>query len=356
MSKKLPAMAGRVTSSTTSRSFATIDMTVREAINQGIDEEMERDEGVFILGEEVAQYQGAYKVTKGLYQKYGDKRVIDTPITEMGFAGLAIGAAYKDLKPIVEFMTMNFSMQAIDQVINSAAKQYYMSAGNIACPIVFRGPNGNASGTSAQHSQCFAAWYSQCPGLKVVAPYSSEDAKGLIKAAIRDPNPVVVLEHELLYGTAFPMSDEAQSKDWVIPFGKAKIEKEGTDVTIIAFSKMVGLALEAADALAAKGVSAEVINLLSIRPLDRDAIINSAKKTGRVVSIETGWPQCGIGSEIAAILMETDAFNYLDAPFERVTGADVPMPYATDLENAALPQLEDVIAAVDRTTFRKIAA
>ena len=349
-------MAGRVTSSTASRSFATIDMTVREAINQGIDEEMERDEGVFILGEEVAQYQGAYKVTKGLYQKYGDKRVIDTPITEMGFAGLAIGAAYKDLKPIVEFMTMNFSMQAIDQVINSAAKQYYMSAGNIACPIVFRGPNGNAAGTSAQHSQCFAAWYSQCPGLKVVAPYSSEDAKGLMKAAIRDPNPVVVLEHELLYGTAFPMSDEAQSKDWVIPFGKAKIEKEGTDVTIIAFSKMVGLALEAADALAAKGVSAEVINLLSIRPLDRDAIINSAKKTGRVVSIETGWPQCGIGSEIAAILMETDAFNYLDAPFERVTGADVPMPYATELENAALPQLEDVVAAVDRTTFRKIAA
>jgi pyruvate dehydrogenase E1 component beta subunit len=336
--------------------MATIDMTVREAINQGIDEEMERDEGVFILGEEVAQYQGAYKVTKGLYQKYGDKRVIDTPITEMGFAGLAIGAAYKDLKPIVEFMTMNFSMQAIDQVINSAAKQYYMSAGNIACPIVFRGPNGNAAGTSAQHSQCFAAWYSQCPGLKVVAPYSSEDAKGLMKAAIRDPNPVVVLEHELMYGTEFPMSDEAQSKDWVIPFGKAKIEKEGTDVTIIAFSKMVGLALEAAEAMAAKGVSVEVVNLLSIRPLDRDTIINSAKKTGRVVSIETGWPQCGIGSEIAAILMESDAFNYLDAPFERITGADIPMPYATELENAALPQLEDVVAAIDRTTFRKIAA
>lgn len=338
------------------RSMATIDMTVREAINQGIDEEMERDEAVFILGEEVAQYQGAYKVTKGLYQKYGDKRVIDTPITEMGFAGLAIGAAYKDLRPIVEFMTMNFSMQAIDQVINSAAKQYYMSAGNIACPIVFRGPNGNAAGTSAQHSQCFAAWYSQCPGLKVVAPYSSEDAKGLMKAAIRDPNPVVVLEHELLYGTAFPMSDEAQSKDWVIPFGKAKIEKEGTDVTIIAFSKMVGLAIEAADAMASKGVSVEVVNLLSIRPLDRDAIINSAKKTGRVVSIETGWPQCGIGSEIAAILMESDAFNYLDAPFERITGADIPMPYATDLENAALPQLEDVVAAIERTNFRKIAA
>lgn len=356
LSRKLPAMAGRSSTKSTHRSMATIDMTVREAINQGIDEEMERDEGVFILGEEVAQYQGAYKVTKGLYQKYGDKRVIDTPITEMGFSGLAIGAAYKDLKPIVEFMTMNFSMQAIDQVINSAAKQYYMSAGDIACPIVFRGPNGNAAGTSAQHSQCFAAWYSQCPGLKVVAPYSSEDAKGLMKAAIRDPNPVVVLEHELLYGTAFPMSDEAQSKDWVIPFGKAKIEKEGTDVTIIAFSKMVGLAIEAADAMAAKGVSVEVINLLSIRPLDRDAIINSAKKTGRVVSIETGWPQCGIGSEIAAILMESDAFNYLDAPFERVTGADVPMPYATDLENAALPQIEDVVAAIERTTYRKIAA
>lgn len=336
--------------------MATIDMTVREAINQAIDEEMERDEAVFVIGEEVAQYQGAYKVTKGLYQKYGDKRVIDTPITEAGFSGLAIGAAYKDLKPIVEFMTMNFSMQAIDQMINSAAKQYYMSAGNIACPIVFRGPNGNAAGTSAQHSQCFAAWFSQCPGLKVVAPYSAEDAKGLMKAAIRDPNPVVVLEHELLYGTAFPMSDEAQSKDFVIPFGKAKIEVEGSDVTIIAFSKMVGLAIEAAEAMKAKGVSVEVINLLSIRPLDRNAIINSAKKTGRVISIETGWPQCGIGSEIAAILMESDAFNYLDAPFERVTGADVPMPYATALENAALPQLEDVVAAIERTTFRKIAA
>jgi len=336
--------------------MATIDMTVREAINQAIDEEMERDEAVFVIGEEVAQYQGAYKVTKGLYQKYGDKRVIDTPITEAGFSGLAIGAAYKDLKPIVEFMTMNFSMQAIDQMINSAAKQYYMSAGNIACPIVFRGPNGNAAGTSAQHSQCFAAWFSQCPGLKVVAPYSAEDAKGLMKAAIRDPNPVVVLEHELLYGTAFPMSDEAQSKDFVIPFGKAKIEVEGSDVTIIAFSKMVGLAIEAAEAMKAKGVSVEVVNLLSIRPIDRDAIINSAKKTGRVLSIETGWPQCGIGSEIAAILMESDAFNYLDAPFERVTGADVPMPYATALENAALPQLEDVVAAIERTNFRKIAA
>lgn len=336
--------------------MATVDMTVREAINQAIDEEMEADESVFILGEEVAQYQGAYKVTKGLYQKYGDKRVIDTPITEMGFTGLAIGAAYKDLKPIVEFMTMNFSMQAIDQVVNSAAKQYYMSAGDIPCPIVFRGPNGNAAGTSAQHSQCFAAWYSSCPGLKVVAPYSSEDAKGLMKAAIRDPNPVMVLEHELMYGVSFPMSDQAQSKDFVIPFGQAKIEREGTDVTIITFSKMTGLALEAAEVMAAKGVSVEVLNLLSLRPLDREGIIKSVKKTGRVVTLETGWPQCGIGSEIAAILMETEAFNYLDAPMERVTGADVPMPYTTELENAALPAVEDVVASIERTTYRKIAA
>jgi pyruvate dehydrogenase E1 component beta subunit len=339
-----------------SRGMATVDMTVREAINQGLDEEMERDEAVFILGEEVAQYQGAYKVTKGLYQKYGDKRVIDTPITEMGFTGLAIGAALKDLRPVVEFMTINFSMQAIDQIVNSAAKQFYMSAGNMSCPIVFRGPNGNAAGTAAQHSQCFAAWYSSVPGLKVVAPYSAEDAKGLMKAAIRDPNPVMILEHELMYGVSFPMSDEAQSSDFVIELGKAKIEREGTDVTIVSFSKMVGLGLEAAEVLAAQGLSAEVINLRSIRPLDRDCIINSAKKTGRVISIETGWPQCGIGSEIAAILMESDAFNYLDAPFERVTGADVPMPYATDLEDAALPQVEDVVAAVTRTTFRKLAA
>lgn len=339
-----------------SRGMATVDMTVREAINQGIDEEMEADERVFILGEEVAQYQGAYKVTKGLYQKYGDKRVIDTPITEMGFAGLAIGASFKELRPIVEFMTMNFAMQAIDQVINSAAKQYYMSAGDIACPIVFRGPNGNAAGTAAQHSQCFASWYSNCPGLKVVAPYSSEDAKGLMKAAIRDPNPVVVLEHELMYGVSFPMSDEAQSKDFVIPIGQAKIEREGSDVTIVTFSKMTGLALEAAEAMAAKGISVEVINLLSIRPLDRDTIINSAKKTGRVISLETGWPQCGVGSEIAALLMESDAFNYLDAPFERITGADVPMPYAKDLEDAALPQLNDVCSTIDRIMYRNIAA
>jgi pyruvate dehydrogenase E1 component beta subunit len=331
-------------------------MTVREAINQGIDEEMARDESVFILGEEVAQYQGAYKVTKGLYEKYGDKRVIDTPITEMGFTGLAIGAAYKDLKPIVEFMTINFSMQAIDQIVNSAAKQFYMSAGDVPCPIVFRGPNGFSAGTAAQHSQCFAAWFSSCPGLKVVSPYSSEDAKGLMKAAIRDPNPVMILEHELMYGTKFPMSDAAQSADFVIPIGEAKIEQAGTDVTLISFSKTVGLGLEAAAAMQAKGVSVEVINLRTLRPLDRKTIVASAKKTGRVVTLEQGWPQCGIGSEIAAILMETSAFNYLDAPMERVTGADVPMPYATTLEEAALPQLDDVIAAIERTTFRSMAA
>mmetsp|Transcript_18679 Transcript_18679/g.37882 ORF Transcript_18679/g.37882 Transcript_18679/m.37882 type:complete len:361 (-) Transcript_18679:372-1454(-) len=338
------------------RPMSTVELTVREAINQGIDEEMERDDGVFILGEEVAQYQGAYKVTKGLYQKYGDRRVMDTPITEMGFAGLAAGAAMKELRPIVEFMTMNFSLQAIDQVVNTAAKQFYMSAGDVACPIVFRGPNGNAAGTAAQHSVCFAAWYSSVPGLKVLSPYSSEDAKGLIKAAIRDPNPVVVLEHELMYGVSFPMSEEAQSKDFVIPIGKAKVEREGTDVTIFTFSKMVGLALEAADVMAARGVSVEVVNLLSLRPLDRDTIIESAKKTGRVISLETGWPQCGIGSEICALMMETDAFNYLDAPVERITGADVPMPYATDLEKAALPQIEDVVATIERITHRSLVA
>jgi pyruvate dehydrogenase E1 component beta subunit len=336
--------------------MATKEMTVREAICEGIDEEMERDESVFILGEEVAQYQGAYKVTKGLYQKYGDKRVIDTPITEAGFTGLAVGASFHDLRPIVEFMTWNFSMQAIDQVINSAAKQFYMSGGNLACPIVFRGPNGYSAGTAAQHSQCFGAWYSSVPGLKVVSPYSSEDAKGLIKAAIRDPNPVVVLEHELMYGVSFPMSDAAQSKDFIIPIGESRVERPGTDVTLITFSKEVGLALETADIMAARGVSVEVINLLTLRPLDRDCILNSIKKTGRCVSLEQGWPQCGIGSEIAALIMETDTFNYLDAPMERVCGADVPMPYAVDLEKAALPQLEDVVAAIERTTYRKFAA
>lgn len=332
-------------------------MTVREAICMGLDEEMERDEKVFILGEEVAQYQGAYKVTKGLYQKYGQERVIDTPITEAGFTGLAIGAAYKDLRPVVEFMTWNFSMQAIDQVVNSAAKQYYMSAGDIACPIVFRGPNGHSAGTAAQHSQCFAAWLGAIPGLKVVAPYSSEDAKGLIKAAIRDNNPVVVLEHELMYGESFHMSEEALSPDFVLPIGKARVEREGSDVTLITFSKNVGLALEVAASLQqTEGTSVEVVNLLSIRPLDRETILNSCQKTGRVVTLEQGFPQHGVGSEIAAILMESDAFNYLDAPMERVCGADIPTPYATDLEAATLPQFNDVVAAIQRTTHRSIAA
>ena len=240
---------------------------------------MEADDAVFVMGEEVAQYQGAYKVTKGLFQKYGERRVIDTPITEMGFAGICTGAAYKDLKPVCEFMTFNFAMQAIDQIVNSAAKQAYMSNGDMNVPIVFRGPNGAAAGVAAQHSQCFASWFSQCPGLKVVAPYNAEDAKGLLKAAIRDPNPVVFLENELLYGTSFPLSDEAQSKDFVLPLGKAHIEREGTDVTLVTFSKMVGYCLDAAEELAAQGISAEVLNLRSLRPLDRDAIINSVKKT-----------------------------------------------------------------------------
>uniref|UniRef100_A0A7S2XVY3 Pyruvate dehydrogenase E1 component subunit beta n=1 Tax=Fibrocapsa japonica TaxID=94617 RepID=A0A7S2XVY3_9STRA len=336
------------------RTMATIEMSVREALNQAIDEEMARDEKVFVMGEEVAMYQGAYKVTKGLYQKYGDKRVIDTPITEMGFTGLAIGACYKDLRPILEFMTFNFSMQAIDQIINSAAKQNYMSAGDIPCPIVFRGPNGPAAGVAAQHSQCYAAWFMHCPGLKVVAPWSSEDAKGLMKSAVRDNNPVVFLENELLYGVSFPMSDEAQSDDFLVPFGKAKIEREGSDVTIATFSKPVGLSLEVAEQLAEEGISVEVLNLRSLRPLDRDAVIESVKKTNRLVTVEEGYPHCGVGAELTALIMETDAFDYLDAPVERVTGADVPMPYAINLERATVPQVEDIADAVRRVCNRTL--
>lgn len=310
---------------------------------------MERDKSVFILGEEVAKYDGAYKITRGLLEKFGPKRVIDTPITEMGFAGLAVGAAMAGLKPICEFMTFNFSMQAIDQVINSAAKTYYMSAGTVPVPIVFRGPNGAAAGVAAQHSQCFAAWYSSCPGLKVVAPYSAEDARGLLKAAIRDPNPVVVLEHELMYGVPFEVSDDVLSKDFVIPFGKAKIEREGEHVTIVGFSKVVGLALEAAEELAKEGISVEVINLRSIRPMDTETIIKSVKKTNHLVTIEGGWPQSGIGSEICAQVMESTAFDHLDAPVYRITGADVPMPYAASLEAMALPQKENVIRTIKKS-------
>ena len=333
-------------------SSAITELTVREALNSAMDEEMTRDEAVFLLGEEVAQYQGAYKVSKGLWEKYGDKRVIDTPITEAGFTGLAVGAAYKDLRPIVEFMTFNFSMQAIDQIVNSAAKQFYMSAGTTPVPIVFRGPNGVAAGVGAQHSQCFAAWYGSVPGLKVVAPYSAEDARGLLKAAIRDPNPVVVLENELMYGVSFPVSEECMDPDFVIPFGKAQVEREGKDVTITAFSRQVGFALDAAETLAGMGIDAEVINLRSIRPLDRETIIESVKKTGRLVTTEEGWPQSGLGAEICGIMMESDAFDYLDAPVERVTGADVPMPYAQNLEIAAVPAIDDIVFAAQKAVGR----
>lgn len=317
-----------------------------------MDEEMERDEDVFVMGEEVAQYQGAYKVTKGLYQKYGARRVIDTPITEAGFTGLAVGAAYKGLKPVVEFMTFNFSMQAIDQIVNSAAKQLYMSAGQINVPVVFRGPNGAAAGVGAQHSQCFAAWYGSVPGLKVFAPYDAEDAKGMMKAAIRDPNPVVVLEHELMYGVEFEVSDEVMDKDYCTPFGKAKVMKEGTDVTIVTFARMVGKCLEAAALLEKEGISVEVINLRCIRPLDSKSIIKSVMKTNRLVTVEEGWPQQGIGSEICALVMESEAFDYLDAPAERITGADLPMPYAENLENICMPQINDVVNVCKRVTSR----
>jgi len=336
------------------RRLMSTQLTVREALNAALDEEMAVDDRVFMMGEEVGQYQGAYKVTKGLFQKYGADRVIDTPITEMGFTGIATGAAMKGLRPVLEFMTFNFAMQAIDQIVNSAAKSLYMSAGQINVPVVFRGPNGSAAGVGAQHSQCFASWYGSVPGLKVVAPYSSEDAKGLMKSAIRDPNPVVVLEHELMYGVSFPMSDAAMRDDFTVPIGEAKIEREGTDVTIVTFAKMVGHSLEVAEDLAKEGLSVEVINLRTIRPLDRETIIKSVKKTNRLVTVETGWPQCGIGSELCAIMMESEAFDYLDAPVERLTGVDVPMPYAHHLEEAALPQNQNIYNACRRACNRKL--
>ncbi|KAI9362522.1 thiamine diphosphate-binding protein [Zopfochytrium polystomum] len=314
-----------------------------------MDEEMTADEKVFILGEEVARYNGAYKVTKGLLDKFGEKRVIDTPITEMGFAGIAVGAALAGLKPICEFMTFNFSMQAIDHVVNSAAKTRYMSGGTIEVPIVFRGPNGAAAGVAAQHSQCFAAWYGSVPGLKVVSPWSAEDAKGLLKAAIRDPNPVVVLENELMYGISFDVSDAVLSKDFVLPFGKAKVELEGSDVTIVAHSRPVGFALDAAKELAKLGVKAEVINLRSIRPLDMDTIIASVKKTNHLVTVEGGWPMFGVGSEIAAQILESEAFDHLDAPILRVAGADIPMPYAQNLETLSLPSVNNIVNAVKKS-------
>ena len=326
-------------------SGSSTSLTVRESLRDAMAEEMRRDENVFIMGEEVAEYQGAYKITQGLLDEFGSKRVIDTPITEQGFAGLGVGAAFGELRPIVEFMTFNFAMQAIDQIINSAAKTLYMSGGQMGCPIVFRGPNGAASRVAAQHSQCFASWYAHCPGLKVVAPYSAADAKGLLKAAIRDPNPVIFLEHEVLYGQSFDVPDD---DDWIVPIGKANILRSGSDVTIVAFSIMVGRALEAADRLAEQGISAEVIDLRSIRPLDSATIVDSVKKTYRLVTCEEGFPFAGIGAEIAMQVME-QAFDWLDAPITRVTGKDVPMPYAANLEALALPQIDDIVAAV-RTT------
>ncbi|AWK87056.1 pyruvate dehydrogenase complex E1 component subunit beta [Azospirillum thermophilum] len=331
------------------RFFAkTVKKTVREALRDAMAEEMRRDDKVFVMGEEVAQYQGAYKVTQGLLQEFGDGRVIDTPITEYGFAGLGVGAAFKGLKPVVEFMTFNFAMQAIDHIINSAAKTLYMSGGQMGCPIVFRGPNGAAARVAAQHSQCYASWYAHCPGLKVIAPYSASDAKGLLKAAIRDPNPVVFLENEILYGHSFEVPED---EEFVLPIGKAKIERQGKDVTITAFSIMVGHALAAAELLAKEGIEAEVINLRTIRPLDTATIVGSVKKTNRLVSVEEGWPFAGIGSEMAALMME-QAFDYLDAPVIRVHGADVPMPYAANLEKLALPQIDDIVAAAKRACYR----
>ncbi|CAI4226466.1 unnamed protein product [Auanema sp. JU1783] len=324
-------------------------LTVRDALNQALDEEIRRDERVFLLGEEVAQYDGAYKVSKGLWKKYGDKRIIDTPITEMGFAGIAVGAAFAGLRPICEFMTFNFSMQAIDQIINSAAKTYYMSAGRVNCPIVFRGPNGAAAGVAAQHSQDFSAWFAHCPGLKVVTPYSAEDAKGLLKASIRDDNPVVFLENEILYGQSFPVSDEVLSEDFVLPIGKCKIERPGNHITLVAYSRGVELALDAAKQLEAIGVEAEVINIRTLRPLDFETIKQSVMKTNHIVTVEYGWPFAGIGAEIGAQIMESEAFDHLDAPLLRVTGVDVPMPYTQTLEAAALPHAGHVISAVKKS-------
>ena len=322
-------------------------ITVREALRNAMAEEMRADKSVFVMGEEVAEYQGAYKVTQGLLEEFGDKRVYDTPITEHGFAGIGIGAAFGNLKPIVEFMTFNFAMQAMDQIINSAAKTLYMSGGQMGCPIVFRGPNGAASRVAAQHSQCYASWYSHCPGLKVVSPWSSKDAKGLLKSAIRDPDPVIFLENEVMYGQSFSCPDD---ENFTLPIGKANIEKEGNDVTIIAFSIMVGKSLEAAEILEDKNINAEVINLRTLRPLDIDTIIESVKKTNRVVTCEEGFPFSGIGAEISALITEK-AFDWLDAPVVRVTGKDVPMPYAANLEKLALPQVEDIVSTCAQVCY-----
>jgi pyruvate dehydrogenase E1 component beta subunit len=325
-----------------------VTMTIREALRDAMAEEMRRDPDVFVMGEEVAEYQGAYKVTQGLLQEFGAKRVIDTPITEHGFAGVGVGAAMAGLKPIVEFMTFNFAMQAIDQIINSAAKTLYMSGGQMGCSIVFRGPNGAAARVAAQHSQDYSSWYSQIPGLKVIAPYSAADYKGLLKAAIRDPNPVIFLENEMLYGHS---GEVPKLDDYVIPIGKARIVRSGGHVTIVSWSNGMSYALKAADELAKEGIEAEVIDLRTLRPLDTDTIIASVKKTGRAVTVEEGWQQNGVGAEIAARIME-HAFDYLDAPVARVSGKDVPMPYAANLEKLALPSVAEVVTAAKAVSYR----
>ena len=325
-----------------------VTMTIREALRDAMAEEMRRDPDVFVMGEEVAEYQGAYKVTQGLLQEFGAKRVIDTPITEHGFAGIGIGAAMAGLKPIVEFMTFNFAMQAMDQIINSAAKTLYMSGGQMGCSIVFRGPNGAAARVAAQHSQDYSAWYSQIPGLKVVAPFSAADYKGLLKAAIRDPNPVIFLENEVLYGHS---GEVPKLADYVIPIGKARVVRSGGHVTIVSWSNGMSYALKAADELAKEGIEAEVIDLRTIKPMDTATIIESVKKTGRAVTVEEGWKQSGVGAEIAARLME-EAFDYLDAPVARVSGKDVPMPYAANLEKLALPSVAEVVEAAKAVSYR----
>jgi pyruvate dehydrogenase E1 component subunit beta len=326
-----------------------LSMTVREALRDAMAEEMRRDPDVFVMGEEVAEYQGAYKVTQGLLDEFGATRVVDTPITEYGFAGVGVGAAFAGLKPIVEFMTWNFAMQAIDHIVNSAAKTLYMSGGKMRCPIVFRGPNGAAARVAAQHSQDYSSWYAQVPGLKVIAPYTAADAKGLLKAAIRDPSPVIFLENEILYGQSFEVP---KLDDFVLPIGKARIAREGKDVTVVSYSRGMAYALDAAKRLAEEGIGAEVIDLRTLRPLDIETVIASVKKTNRLVTVEEGWPICSIGSEVAArVTME--AFDYLDAPPAKVTGADVPMPYAANLEKLALPSVDQVVAAVKSVCYRE---
>ena len=324
-----------------------VTLTVREALRDAMAEEMRRDPDVFLMGEEVAQYQGAYKVSQGLLEEFGDKRVIDTPITEQGFAGVGVGAAFAGLKPIVEFMTWNFAMQAIDQIVNSAAKTHYMSGGSMRAPVVFRGPNGAAARVAAQHSQCYSAWYAHVPGMKVIAPFTPADAKGLLKSAIRDPNPIIFLENELLYGSHGPVP---KGDDWLVPIGKARIARPGRDATIVSFARGMVYALEAAEALAKDGIDVEVIDLRTLRPLDLETVLASVRKTNRIVTVEEAWPVCSVGSEICA-QVAMQAFDHLDAPPAKVTGADVPMPYAANLEKLALPSAERVIAAVKSVLY-----